>query len=216
MLGDARINRNRKHGPWGRSEEIEATEFESIWTAARGSPLWLQQVATAQMARRGAVPIWLNDWNDTPEQRPTKADFDPYGGCLDAIDAWQNFGGLSRTAAYERFCESPGRYQEDFMFMGGVAFAYYYPVLERYVLKSSVENNDEADVEAMLILPYCIELQFDAKTAPSVQHLRLRLLELAAHVRNNLGQYSRDLDEQKRIDEAWQRLESGLLVSVVK
>ena len=77
----------------------------------------------------------MSEWNDSPEQRPTMADFDPYDGCLDALNAWKNFGGLSRTKAYERFCESPGSFQEDFMFMGGVAFAYYYPVLEQYILE---------------------------------------------------------------------------------
>ena len=59
MLGDAKINRNRKSGPWGRSEEIEYDEFERVWTSARASPTWPQQVATAQMGRLGAVPVWL-------------------------------------------------------------------------------------------------------------------------------------------------------------
>jgi hypothetical protein len=59
MLGDARINRNRKHGPWGHSQEINAAEFEGVWTAARISLIWPQQVATAKMAKLGAVPIWL-------------------------------------------------------------------------------------------------------------------------------------------------------------
>ncbi len=59
MLADACINRNRKCGRWSQSEEIEAAEFDRVWAAARASPLWRQQMATAQMARRGAVPIWL-------------------------------------------------------------------------------------------------------------------------------------------------------------
>src|SRR5262249_8243358 len=58
-LADAKINRNRKQGPWGRSEEVEPAEFERVWTAARASPTWPQQVATAQMGRKGAVPVWL-------------------------------------------------------------------------------------------------------------------------------------------------------------
>jgi hypothetical protein len=59
MLGDAQINRNRKSGPWGRSKEIESAEFERVWGTARTSQMWPQQMVTAQMARRGAVPIWL-------------------------------------------------------------------------------------------------------------------------------------------------------------
>jgi hypothetical protein len=59
MLGAAKINRNRKKGLWGQSEEIEPAEFERIWSAARASPMWSQQVATAKMGRMGAVPVWL-------------------------------------------------------------------------------------------------------------------------------------------------------------
>ena len=59
MLGDAQINRNRKSGVWGQSVEIESAEFERVWKAARASPTWRQQVATAQMERMGTVPVWL-------------------------------------------------------------------------------------------------------------------------------------------------------------
>jgi hypothetical protein len=54
MLGDARINRSRTQGRWGQSEEIEPAELERVWSAARASPMWLRQAATAQMA--GWVP----------------------------------------------------------------------------------------------------------------------------------------------------------------
>jgi hypothetical protein len=59
MLGDAKINRNRMNGPWGKSAEIKSAEFERVWTAARASPMWQQQVVTAQMGRMGAVPVWF-------------------------------------------------------------------------------------------------------------------------------------------------------------
>jgi hypothetical protein len=59
MLGDAKMNRNRKSGPWGDSKEIESAEFERVWKAARASSTWPQQVATAQMGRMGSVPVWL-------------------------------------------------------------------------------------------------------------------------------------------------------------
>lgn len=148
------------------------------------------------------------EWNDSHEVRPLKGDFDPYGGCLDALSAWKDLGGLSRTEAFEKFCKLPESYQEHFMFMGGAAFAFYYPVLERYVLESNVEKNDGNDVEAMWILPYCIKAQFDANNV-SV-HLRQRIRRLVTHVRANLKQYCADVDEQGKIDTAWSELEREL------
>jgi hypothetical protein len=59
VLADARLNRNRKQGPWGWSREIQAAEFERVWSRAGNSPSCEKQVATAQMARMGAIPIWL-------------------------------------------------------------------------------------------------------------------------------------------------------------
>ncbi len=59
ILGDMRINRNCKVGSWGRSEEIEPGEFERVWDQARSSPLWNEQVARAQMSKRGDIPIWF-------------------------------------------------------------------------------------------------------------------------------------------------------------
>jgi hypothetical protein len=148
----------------------------------------------------------MDEWNDLSDQRPSKADFDPAKGDLDALSAWEHFGGLSRKAAYKKFCELPGYYQEDFAFMGGVAFIYYFPVIERYIFESRVENGE--DVEAMRILAFCIKAQHEAK---HVDHLLCaRILDLVNHVRGNLAQYGVDFDEQKRIDGAWCELESSL------
>jgi hypothetical protein len=52
----------------------------------------------------------MDECNDTGATLPLKGDFDPWVGCLDALNAWMNFGGLSRSAAYEKFCENPGYY----------------------------------------------------------------------------------------------------------
>jgi hypothetical protein len=71
MLGDAQINRNHKDGPWGQSQEIEAADFERVWSVARASPIRRQQVVTAQMGQLGAVPLWLTirGWRPTGSNR---------------------------------------------------------------------------------------------------------------------------------------------------
>jgi len=97
------------------------------------------------------------------------------------------------------------------MFMGGVAFAYYYPVIERYVLESRVEKDSQDAVEAMWILAYCIKAQFNDKHVRYVHHLRHRILNLVLHVRGNLSQYAIDTVEQQRIDGAWRELETSFI-----
>ena len=62
-----------------------------------------------------------------------ESDFDPVGGDLDAQYAWKNFGELTLKQAYDLFLTNPIHYQEDFMFMGGTAFDYYFPVIDRYI-----------------------------------------------------------------------------------
>lgn len=67
-----------------------------------------------------------------PTPLPSQSDFDPVGCDLDAQSAWQTFGGLGLAEAYAKFLQVPESYQEDFMFMGSRAFAYYFPVVDRY------------------------------------------------------------------------------------
>jgi len=52
---------------------------------------------------------------------------------LDGMAAWRTFGGLTLDAAYERLRENPEAHQEAFMWMGDRAFAFYLPVVERYL-----------------------------------------------------------------------------------
>jgi hypothetical protein len=145
---------------------------------------------------------------------PTEADFDPVGGCLDAQCAWGNFGGLSLDAAYRRFCEHPDLYQEDFMFMGGAAFAYYFPVIERYIRESHAYVNPEIDVEidveAMWILALCIKNHIEDS---QVNPLRLRIDNLIQYVRTHLSQYCTEIEEQRHVDSAWAELQATLSAS---
>lgn len=79
---------------------------------------------------------------------PTEADFLMNDGGLISQEAWKNFGGLSLDAAYERFCDRPYLYSQDFEFMGERAFAYHYDVLDRYI-REAIETLDE---ERLMVL----------------------------------------------------------------
>ncbi|MGO8750670.1 MAG: hypothetical protein ACLQNE_32370 [Thermoguttaceae bacterium] len=140
---------------------------------------------------------------------PTEVDFDPYGGDLDAQCAWRNFGGLTLDEATRKFRERPEIYQEDFMFMGGRAFAFYFPVIESYLRDVQGENDDDDDHESW-ILACGIKNQFNAETAHHVLHLAPRVMALSQYVRNNIARYGYDADEQRRIADAWLELENHL------
>lgn len=94
------------------------------------------------------------------EQLPTKTDFLEHHGCLDAQHAWTEFGGLSIAAAYAKFCDNPLRYQEDFMFMGGRAFAYYFPVVERFLSRQlALEENGDYDEFSILACGIAMQVE---------------------------------------------------------
>jgi hypothetical protein len=145
------------------------------------------------------------EWESDTSPLPTERDFTPFND-LDAQWAWKQFGGLSRTKAYERFLENPLCRQEDFMFMGGAAFAYYYPVIERYLYEAAEQSGEPDDREAW-ILAKGIQIQFSGELL-HLRHLAPRILALAKFVRSNLPLYESESDGQQRIDAAWAELES--------
>jgi hypothetical protein len=123
---------------------------------------------------------------------------------LDAQNAWANFGGLNLLEAKARFRENPLCYQEDFMFMGGKAFAYYFPVIEEHLRSAPAifaGDNYEAG-----ILPQCIGFQFDGENLAHARHLGERVIELADYVRGNILRFGENDEERQDVAHAWAEL----------
>lgn len=135
------------------------------------------------------------------EQLPSESDFDPYNGDLDARSAWSHFGGLSLEDAYVKFWEAPETYQEDFMFMGSNAFAYYFPVIDEYL--RSVNPSGEGDDCPVKILGSCIAAQFEWKGAYLSRELRLRIHSLCDFVLSHLSRFASSGDETEEIKNTW-------------
>jgi len=153
----------------------------------------------------GTYALKESDWTEKPLNLPKRSDFFVSEDDLDGRTAWEHFGQLNLPQAYERFCEHPMHYQEDFMFMGGKAFAFYFPVIERYLFECS--PTDEDDCEAWIIAEG-IKIQLNSPTAEAVRPLRDRLLSLADHVLSKLDQLT--ATEQARVQDAWAELKSAL------
>jgi hypothetical protein len=136
---------------------------------------------------------------------PSHDDFNACG-CLDAESAWRHFGGLSLAEAQLKFRENPEGFQEHFMWMGGKAFAFYFPVIECWLLESP-ELDAEDDERCAWILAKDIGMQF---TDPIDEVLLLapRVLVLGDFVRANLStRFASNRENQQRIAQAWDELE---------
>ncbi|QDV16908.1 hypothetical protein Pan153_15420 [Gimesia panareensis] len=149
---------------------------------------------------------------------PGERDFDPHEGDLDAQVAWRNFGGLTLGEAYEKFQENPFVYQEDFMWMGGKAFAYYFPVLERYVLVTPVWSEAAGSEWCQVYgLGAAIQVQFAENCLPEVRLLVPRVLPLIAQVKESFDAfvasghpYYSDPEMQQHVIREWNELEAHL------
>lgn len=135
---------------------------------------------------------------------PTERDFDPWNGNLDAQHAWRNFGRMTIEEAKAKFRQNPLDYQEDFMCMGGRAFAYYFPVIDDY-LRTVPEIADYDDHQAWS-LAHAIRAQFDGANCPHVRHLASRVRDLADFVCRNIHRFGVDDRERQRVSEAWTEL----------
>ncbi|MGA2853695.1 MAG: hypothetical protein ABSE90_06165 [Verrucomicrobiota bacterium] len=133
---------------------------------------------------------------------PTEEDF---GGSLDAKSAWKNFGGLDLNLAYERFCENPLSYQEDFMFMETTAFEFYFPVVDRFLRENHTEN--EFDDSVAWILGEAIFLQIQSAIN---SELLEKIESLTNYILNHLSQYSPLPVEQEEIESTWLKIQQHI------
>ena len=141
---------------------------------------------------------------------PGREDFDPTGDCLDAYHAWEMFGGLTIDEASLKFLEHPQYYQEDFMFMGGVAFRYYFPVIDRYIRNVKTDPNRDDEAEALWILGHAIKAQLEPDNVILVEPIIQGIRDLAGHVRGNLSNYGAEQEDRDRIDSSWGELTETL------
>lgn len=140
---------------------------------------------------------------------PSQSDFDPVGCDLDAQSAWNNFGGLTMAEAYEKFLTVPESYQEDFMFMGSRAFAYYFPVVDRYLRTVSLAPSDLGDCEAS-ILGSAIANQLHPNHAPLPASLLREIENLHAFVTQNVPRYAATPKDERRIRREWKHVVEAL------
>ena len=138
---------------------------------------------------------------------PKEHDFDPHGGGLDEQCAWRNFGGLTLNEAHEKFSTAPEVYQEDFMFMGGKAFAFYYPVIDQFLRKTVTLAENERGDRKSWILPQCIRGQFDGANRRYVLALKSSVLDLCEFMLQNMEYFVDDWDDPSEIEQQWRALQ---------
>ena len=134
---------------------------------------------------------------------PGATDFDPWGGNLDALHAWKNFGGLD--PAYRLFLENPLYYQEDFMFMGPVAFDYYFPVVDRYLREFRRAAEDDDDGCAWILGAAMVSQLESVTPRPLAAGTAVEIAALAAFVSREIDRFAGEPRGQGRILEEWHK-----------
>lgn len=139
---------------------------------------------------------------------PGLKDFDPYDGDLDALYAWKNLGGLTLPQAWEVFADHPIHHEEGFMFMGPVAFAYYFPILDRHLREAQPTDADD-DCLAWII-GYGVKMQLETEHRFG-ESLLQEIAELAAFVKGFATQLG--LEDRERINRVWDEVEAAVVIA---
>lgn len=147
-------------------------------------------------------------WPHRAASLPTERDFDPYGGDLDCQHALKIFGGMPLDQAYSVFLECPEIYQEDFMFMGPRAFAYYLPIIDRFLRE--VSSNCKFDDCETNILACAIEGQLDYDPLNCSEELLREVRSLTDFVQTSTSRYSGSKVIRKRIRTTWAKVADKL------
>jgi hypothetical protein len=94
------------------------------------------------------------------------------------------------------------------MFMGPVAFAFYFPVIDEY-LRSGLEADPHDDHQGW-ILAHCIKAQCEKNAGAHVGSLIPRIRSLIAYMSDNIQRFGADSAEQQRVADAWRMLKAHL------
>ncbi len=113
---------------------------------------------------------------------PKESEFSP---CLDGEYAWKNIGGCVINEAFSIFCENPSYYSGDYIHMGEIGFAYYFPVIDKFAREGALgEPFDEQDMSTVLLILDCNTRisKLHKKITVEVINLIQYLQEIVPHV----------------------------------
>jgi hypothetical protein len=147
-------------------------------------------------------------WPGLPRPKAPLPDPHDFGAdekwALDARSAWDHFGKLTLSQAWELFSKNPLHYQEDFMFMGPVAFAYYFPVLDRH-LREARPTDEYDDCEAWII-GCSVEDQLESGHHFGKGFFQ-EVADLAAYMKGFVERFG--LEDGANVTRVWEKVEAA-------
>jgi len=118
---------------------------------------------------------------------PSKLDISPTCGLnLDEQRALSNFLGLKIEQATTRFCANSLALQEDFMFMGEVAFEYYFQVIDNYFH----DESSTGDVDCVNWLARIFDFRYGDRPSALPLQLSTRLIRLLEYIEANSTKFA--------------------------
>ena len=120
---------------------------------------------------------------------PNREDINPYPGDLDGQCAVENFLGKNRQQITSELARHSMSYQEDLMFMGPIAFCYYFPSVLDYLLEPG------ADGDADFINGICAVMEFRLEhDRDEIKATLSDMLRFAEIVQSSYGRF--EVDEE--------------------
>jgi len=136
---------------------------------------------------------------------PTLEDFAPQN-TLDGKYAWKMFGRCSVSDAQIVFDRNPHQRIEDFGFMGDRAFAFYFPVVEAYVMRPSESSDHDTEHNRSDYIASNIAYHFRGELTPDIIRIAPRANSLATFVLDRIDEIQCDDRERDCVVTAWESL----------
>jgi hypothetical protein len=110
--------------------------------------------------------------------------------------------------AYDVFMEHPEIHIENFMHMGAKSFAYYFPVIDRYLREvRSNWKHDDCNTDSLASM---IEVRIDDMTLTRSEELLREIRSLTDFVQAHSSRFSGSKIIRKRIRDKWAKIANKL------
>lgn len=139
------------------------------------------------------IKVFRNGTTRADMNIPTRYEIDPDDD-EEASEACEHFLGKTVQTIFEELCRGSSWYYSDFIWMGPLAFRYYFPALASYVQSKSADN----DCVVLIAVIGAIDFHLDNHSSES-KELADDATFLCRYIIEHIEKFNCDLDQRRII-----------------